>query len=250
MKPLNKLFFVIFSLALTGQAMAGYLGLRVQNLPAHIRAHLPESVAKNQGVVVDWIEDISPAADDGVKRYDVFISQNGRPINSAEQFRQRIQQAEPGQKMTLKLVRQGEILSVPVTITEPPRGEKMTPAPRQASLYQPPRNPPARRKPNFQPNPALPRPLNIVGRPAFPMRKKPEKHAWGDERHIWPDFYTKGTNKLWDDMINAPFKMGRMPGGWRAPSLDSPDPVTVGDAVLNQVPPIMEESGNMLDFSD
>ncbi len=84
----------------------------------------------------------------------------------------------------------------------------------------------------------------------FPMRKKREKEAWGDERHIWPDFYTDSTNDMWNDMINAPFKMGRMPGGWRAPFLSTPDPVTIGDAITNQIPPIMEEAGNMTDFSD
>jgi hypothetical protein len=89
----------------------------------------------------------------------------------------------------------------------------------------------------------------MVGKPALPMRKKPEVHAWGTERNIWPDFYTKGTNNMWDDMINAPFKMGRMPGGWRAPSLSMPDPVTIGDAVTNQMPPMAEEAGNMIDFS-
>ena len=86
--------------------------------------------------------------------------------------------------------------------------------------------------------------------PAYPMRKKPEKHAWGTERNIWSDFYTDSTSDMWDEMINAPFKMGRMPGGWRAPSLSMPDPVTIGDAVTNQMPPMAEEAGNMMDISD
>jgi len=74
--------------------------------------------------------------------------------------------------------------------------------------------------------------------------------AWGDTRNIWPDFYTGFTEEFWDQSSNAPYDMGRMPGGWRAPSLSSPDPITVGDAVLNQFPPIMEEMGNMMDFSN
>ena len=93
---------------------------------------------------------------------------------------------------------------------------------------------------------------NNVARPVYPMRKKikKEKHPWGDERHIWPDFYTDFTSDMWDKMINAPFDMGRMPGGWRAPSLSTPDPVTVSDAVANQVPPIIEEMGNMTNFTN
>ena len=84
----------------------------------------------------------------------------------------------------------------------------------------------------------------------YPMRKKikQKKPAWGDERHIWPDFYTDFTGDAWDKMVNAPFDAGRMPGGWRAPSLSTPDPVTVSDAIANQIPPIMEEAGNMTNF--
>ncbi len=93
---------------------------------------------------------------------------------------------------------------------------------------------------------------NNAGRTVYPMRKKikKEKHAWGDERHIWPDFYTDFTSDVWDKMINAPFDVGRMPGGWRAPSLSTPDPATVSDAVANQVPPIIEEMGNMTNFTN
>lgn len=248
MFQLNKILLLIPTLLVSAQATAGYLGMRVQNIPAHVRAHMPDDVLKNQGVIVDWLEDISPAADDGIQRYDVLLSFNGKPILTTVEFIQNIQQANAGQKIEIKLVRQGNIKTVPVTITEPPR-EKMTVAPSQPTLYKPPQAP--RQQSNnvnrFQPSAQQ---LNIAGKPAFPMRKKPEKHAWGTERNIWPDFYTDSTNDMWDEMINAPFKMGRMPGGWRAPSLSMPDPVTIGDAVLNQMPPMAEEAGNMMDISD
>lgn len=88
---------------------------------------------------------------------------------------------------------------------------------------------------------------NNSNRTLYPMRKKikKKKHSWGEERHIWPDFYTGFTRDAWDKMINAPFDVGRMPGGWRAPSLSTPDPATVSDAVANQMPPIAEEMGKM-----
>ena len=248
MLQLNKILLLIPALLITAQATAGYLGMRVQNVPAHVRAHMPDEVLKSQGVIVDWLEDISPAADDGIQLYDVLLSYNGKPILTTAEFTQNIQQANVGQKMEIKLVRQGEILTVPVTVTEPPQNVKMTVAPKQTTLFkpQPIKTAQAPRPQQNRQN----RPLNIAGKPAFPMRKKPEKHAWGTERNIWPDFYTDSTNDMWDEMINAPFKMGRMPGGWRAPSLSMPDPVTIGDAVLNQMPPMAEEAGNMMDISD
>lgn len=107
-------------------------------------------------------------------------------------------------------------------------------------------------RPAYQNNIAANATANNTGRTLYPMRKKikKEKNAWGDERHIWPDFYTTFTGDAWDKMVNAPFDVGRMPGGWRAPSLSTPDPVTVSDAVANQVPPIVEEMGNMTNFAN
>lgn len=107
-------------------------------------------------------------------------------------------------------------------------------------------------KPAQQSNKTTNTATNITAKKLYPMRKKikKEKHAWGDERHIWPDFYTDFTGDMWDKMINAPFDAGRMPGGWRAPSLSMPDPATVSDAVANQLPPIAEEMGNMTNFAN
>lgn len=88
-------------------------------------------------------------------------------------------------------------------------------------------------------------------RPMTPVQpKKKETHPWGDTRYIWPDFYTDFTGDVWDKMINAPYDIGRMPGGWRFPSFSSPDPVTVSDAIANQVPPFAEEAGNMVPIDD
>ena len=81
-------------------------------------------------------------------------------------------------------------------------------------------------------------------------RNSNRKKAWGTERNIWPDFYTDFTDEAWDTVTRGPRDLGEMPGGWRFPHISTPDPVTVSDAITNQFPPIMEEGGNMMDFSD
>jgi len=251
MFQVNKVLMVavVTALLMAAQsATAAYLGLRVQDLPVHVKAHIPDGVGK-QGVIVDWLEDISPAADDGIKLYDVLLSYNHQSITSVSQFLQKVQQEKAGTKINIKLLRQGVIQTVAVTGTVYPSGVEMTPRPKQANLFIP-NSVASKPKQVRQYQPLRTRQLNIAGKPAFPMRKKPEVHAWGTERNIWPDFYTDGTSELWDNMMNAPFKMGRMPGGWRAPSLSMPDPVTIGDAVTNQLPPMAEEVGNMIDISD
>ncbi|HHC74128.1 MAG TPA: hypothetical protein ENK78_03540 [Thiothrix sp.] len=84
------------------------------------------------------------------------------------------------------------------------------------------------------------RPQNLV-RQAKPA---PQVHSWGIERHIWPDFYTDFTSEAWDWAMRSPRDLGYMPGGWRFPYVNTPDPVTVSDAIANQVPPILEEIPN------
>lgn len=56
------------------------------------------------------------------------------------------------------------------------------------------------------------------------------RNPWGDrDMTDWmrPDKDNMGDN--WDDMLNAPSRMGKMPGGWYAPSVSVPNPVDVGD---------------------
>ena len=259
--------------------LAGFIGVAIGKLPNPLRAHMPDNVAKTQGLYVAWMADTSPAADDGIKLYDVLLSYDGQPIGTPDTFIEKVRQDKPGRIVNIKLVRQGKILTLPVTLGQ--QIKRTTPlaattAAAVRNMQRPPQYNPnipttnpnvARSNPypsgdprmvavnpnsqnNMRPPVQQPVPLNITGKPAYPMRKKPKKEAWGDERNIWSDFYTDFTGDFWDEMINAPFNVGRMPGGWRAPSWSSPDPVTIGDAVLNQVPPIMEEAGNMTDFTD
>jgi len=49
----------------------------------------------------------------------------------------------------------------------------------------------------------------------------------------------------WDDMINSPSRMGRMPGGWTAPEVTMPNPVDMGDQVQDNVKDLPDQMRNM-----
>jgi len=49
----------------------------------------------------------------------------------------------------------------------------------------------------------------------------------------------------WDDMLNAPSRMGDMPGGWSAPSVSMPNPIDVGDQMQDNVQDLPDQMRNM-----
>lgn len=60
-----------------------------------------------------------------------------------------------------------------------------------------------------------------------PMRRQ----VWGAGPQYWmnPGDPKEGMSQAWDDMMNAPARMGRVPPGWKAPTIDIPNPIDVGD---------------------
>ncbi|MDJ0740947.1 MAG: hypothetical protein QNJ91_14620 [Gammaproteobacteria bacterium] len=55
--------------------------------------------------------------------------------------------------------------------------------------------------------------------------------VWGAGPQTWmnPVDPKDGMSQAWDDMMNAPARMGRVPPGWKAPTIDIPNPIDVGD---------------------
>ncbi|PCJ87932.1 MAG: hypothetical protein COA54_03975 [Thiotrichaceae bacterium] len=49
----------------------------------------------------------------------------------------------------------------------------------------------------------------------------------------------------WDDMINAPSRMGEMPGGWTAPEVSMPNPIDMGDQMQDNIKDLPEQIRNM-----
>lgn len=97
-------------------AVFGYLGVGIDNVPDSIRAHFPENVAKTQGLLVTRFADESPAADDGIKVYDVLLAYDDQLLDDPQKFINKVREDKPGRTANLKLIRQGEVLTVPVTI--------------------------------------------------------------------------------------------------------------------------------------
>jgi hypothetical protein len=71
--------------------------------------------------------------------------------------------------------------------------------------------------------------------------------VWGAGPQVWmdPTDPKDGMSQAWDDMMNAPARMGRVPPGWKAPTIDIPNPIDVGDEFeknVRRAPTIMREN--------
>jgi len=131
MKKLHQLLFVAATLSVGSNIQAqqvvapvaqsqsfGYIGLGVDKVPDSLKAHYPEGVATTQGLLVTRFADESPAADDGIKVYDILIAYDGQPIEAPEAFIEKVRKDTPKRVANFKLIRQGEIQTVAVTIGE------------------------------------------------------------------------------------------------------------------------------------
>lgn len=69
---------------------------------------------------------------------------------------------------------------------------------------------------------------------------------WGNSGPSrWMNPNKNNMEQGWDDMINAPSRMGEMPGGWTAPEVSMPNPVDMGDQMQDNVKDLPEQIKDM-----
>jgi hypothetical protein len=61
----------------------------------------------------------------------------------------------------------------------------------------------------------------------------------------WMNPSKRNWENSWDDMINAPSRMGEMPGGWTAPEVTMPNPIDMGDQFQDNVKDLPEQMRDM-----
>lgn len=92
----------------TGQASHARLGVAVQE----VNQSLADSfkLDKPEGALISSVDPTSPAEQAGLQSGDIILRADGKPIVASGDLPALIGAAKPGQKMTLEIWRQGEVL--------------------------------------------------------------------------------------------------------------------------------------------
>ncbi len=111
--PINMASEIERQLVANGSVQRGFLGIMIQDLTPELAASF--DVGDTQGILVSETTDGSPADKAGIKRGDIILELDGRPVGRPDQFRNHIALMSPGTKVNLNVLRDGK--RVPITVT-------------------------------------------------------------------------------------------------------------------------------------
>ena len=84
-----------------------WLGVSLTTVPPVLARHLGELLPENQGVMIQAVVPGSPAAQAGLKPYDIILSFNDQQLYSAKQLAGLVAASKADDDVTLKIVRNG-----------------------------------------------------------------------------------------------------------------------------------------------
>ena len=116
--PSNMAKTVMNSLIEKGKVIRGWLGVSIQSI-THERAQ-QFGLEKDYGTLVADVVEGSPAKKAGLMRGDVIIEFKGKKVNEPYHLRNITAGTQPGEKVKIKIIRDGKTETLNVTIGELP----------------------------------------------------------------------------------------------------------------------------------
>jgi serine protease Do len=118
--PISMARGVMRDLIDKGRVVRGWIGISVQELDAATRTAL--NLGEQRGVLVSDVFPGQPAEQGGLMAGDVILAIDSQKIESANQLRNLVATLAPGRTVLVKLVREGEAVSLQVKICERDEG--------------------------------------------------------------------------------------------------------------------------------
>ena len=114
--PSNMAKNVMDQLVTNGRVRRGLLGVTVQGVTNDLAAGL--GLSKAEGALVSGVTPGGAADKAGLKRGDVILSYQGRPVIDTNSFRNEIAQTKPGTTIALQVMRDGRTSEFKATLAE------------------------------------------------------------------------------------------------------------------------------------
>ncbi|MFP4156986.1 MAG: Do family serine endopeptidase [Opitutales bacterium] len=112
--PVNMVLNVAENLIETGEVRRGMLGLFPTDLTRDLAVAF--GLESTQGALVNQVQPDSPAERAGIQHGDVILAVEDVEIDSAQKLRLTVSQMPPGEEVTVRLIRRGKTLEIPVSL--------------------------------------------------------------------------------------------------------------------------------------
>ena len=119
--PVNLARNVMESLIKDGRVVRGYIGVGIQDVTPALASQF--KAKDNSGALVSDVKADAPADKAGLETGDIIVEWNGRDIRDSRQLKLQVSQTKPGEKATVKVVRDGKTKSLSITPQELPGSE-------------------------------------------------------------------------------------------------------------------------------
>jgi len=116
--PSNTAMQVLQSVVKRGRVVRGYLGVAIQAVTPELARQF--GARSSEGALIAGVNPGSPAEAAGLKKGDILLSVNGKPVKDLLQLRNRISQIDIGGEAKLGVLREGREITVAATVDEAP----------------------------------------------------------------------------------------------------------------------------------
>lgn len=114
--PVNLARKVMDDIINKGKVERAWLGVAIQNITPEMAKAL--KLKSTNGVIVSNVERDSPADKAGLKMEDIILELDGREVSNSVALSTRVANSTPGENMTLKILRNGEMKEITVKLAE------------------------------------------------------------------------------------------------------------------------------------
>ncbi len=121
--PINLAKNVRDQLQSDGTVHRGFLGIMIQPLTSDLAKSF--GLTDTKGVLIGDVTGDSPARKAGLESGDIIVEMNGKPVERAGAFRNRVAMFIPGTDVTLTVLRNGQRKQITVTLGELPSKDEL-----------------------------------------------------------------------------------------------------------------------------